>query len=235
MDLHTKYYYFKGALSDEQVNKIIQRGEEYGLQEGITFGLNHKDGEGVDESDYRRDSKISFFSDTEIFEFLWPYINNANSQAGWGWNIDCAEEFQYTTYSDGGFYDFHMDGGSDHYAKYRKYIVGLSPDPLDKNGNMPMKLDDTPWRRYTRITDHVGKIRKISVTINLTDKDEYEGGNLKFDFGNHASAPPQVECTEAREKGSIIVFPSFVPHTVTPVTKGTRKSLVMWCLGEPWK
>ena len=37
------------------------------------------------------------------------------------------------------------------------------------------------------------------------------------------------------EKGSIIVFPSFMPHCVTPVTKGVRTSLVMWCLGEPWK
>jgi PKHD-type hydroxylase len=43
------------------------------------------------------------------------------------------------------------------------------------------------------------------------------------------------ECTEIRPRGSIIVFPSFVWHRVAPVTKGTRYSLVVWNLGEPWR
>ena len=41
--------------------------------------------------------------------------------------------------------------------------------------------------------------------------------------------------TEIRPRGSIIVFPSFVWHRVTPVTKGTRYSLVVWSLGYPFK
>ena len=42
-------------------------------------------------------------------------------------------------------------------------------------------------------------------------------------------------CEEIRPKGSIIVFPSFLYHQVTPITKGTRYSLVMWVLGRPWQ
>ena len=80
-----------------------------------------------------------------------------------------------------------------------------------------------------------GKVRKISVTINLVDGNEYEGGNLRFDYGPHAGKNRYKTCEEIRPKGSIIVFPSFLYHQVTPITKGTRYSLVMWVLGRPWQ
>ncbi len=81
----------------------------------------------------------------------------------------------------------------------------------------------------------VGKIRKLSVTINLNQPGEYEGGNLKFDFGPHSQGKRFHEVTEIRPQGSIIVFPSWTYHQVTPVTKGTRYSLVLWSLGLPFK
>ena len=54
-----------------------------------------------------------------------------------------------------------------------------------------------------------------------------------FDFGEHSTNNRFHICKEAREQGSIIVFPSSVYHMVEPVTKGTRYSLVMWNLGRP--
>ncbi len=85
-----------------------------------------------------------------------------------------------------------------------------------------------------------GKIRKLSMTCQLTDGSEYQGGELEFDFRNYE--PHMREETKhlkkAKEilpKGSIIVFPSFVWHRVKPVTKGVRYSLVMWNLGYPFK
>jgi PKHD-type hydroxylase len=80
-----------------------------------------------------------------------------------------------------------------------------------------------------------GKIRKLSVTINLSDPKDYKGGNLRFDFGPHDQKKRFHTCTEIRPRGSIIVFPSHVFHQVTPVTKGTRHSLVMWSLGLPFR
>ena len=85
-----------------------------------------------------------------------------------------------------------------------------------------------------------GKIRKLSMTCQLTDGSEYEGGELEFDFRNY---DPHIreetkhlkQAKEILPKGSIIVFPSFVWHRVKPVTKGTRYSLVMWNLGYPFK
>ena len=79
-----------------------------------------------------------------------------------------------------------------------------------------------------------GKIRKLSMTVNLSREDEYEGGNLKFDLGPH-NKKRYYECIESRKRGSIIVFPSSTYHQVTPITKGIRHSLVMWALGKPFK
>ena len=90
-------------------------------------------------------------------------------------------------------------------------------------------------RGYTDNQNMVGKIRKLSMTINLSDEEEYEGGNLKFDFGPHSTENRFVECKEIRPKGSIVVFPSFIYHQVTPIKKGVRYSLVLWSLGLPFK
>ena len=71
-----------------------------------------------------------------------------------------------------------------------------------------------------------GYARKLSVVITLND--EFEGGNLLFrDHPNH----PEFES----RAGSIVVFPSFLTHEVTPVTRGTRYSLVCWFVGPPFR
>jgi len=80
-----------------------------------------------------------------------------------------------------------------------------------------------------------GKVRKISMTLNLTEPSEYKGGNLKFDFGPHAGRGRFKTCQEIRPRGSMIIFPSFIHHQVTPVTEGTRYSLVVWSLGKPFR
>ncbi len=70
--------------------------------------------------------------------------------------------------------------------------------------------------------------RKVSITIQLSDSNEYEGGELELWTGNGC-------CTMPRGKGVSTFFPSFTMHRVTPVTKGTRKSLVLWIGGEHYK
>ena len=81
-----------------------------------------------------------------------------------------------------------------------------------------------------------GMIRKLSVTISLEDSDNYEGGDLEFCINHPEKERAEIlSAKEARKKGSIIVFPSFVWHRVTPVTKGTRYSLVIWSVGPSFK
>ena len=81
-----------------------------------------------------------------------------------------------------------------------------------------------------------GHIRKLSLTLSLSDANDYKGGELEFDFKNVESKKCKpVICHEIKSKGSIVVFPSYVWHRVRPVTEGTRYSLVNWNLGWPYK
>ena len=88
--------------------------------------------------------------------------------------------------------------------------------------------------------DRLGRIRKLSMTCQLTDGSEYKGGELEFDFRNYDphmrdESKHRIQCKEILPKGSIIVFPSFVWHRVKPVTSGIRHSLVAWSVGQPFK
>ena len=69
--------------------------------------------------------------------------------------------------------------------------------------------------------------RKISVVVQLTCLHEYEGGELHIDTGN-------IDVVD-KDKGTVIVFPSYIRHRVTEVTKGTRYSLVTWVVGPPFR
>ena len=74
-------------------------------------------------------------------------------------------------------------------------------------------------------------VRKVSMTILLID--DYEGGNFEFGFFN--SGEVSVSKPKFSTRGSIIFFPSFINHQVTPVTEGTRYSLVAWFLGPHFR
>ena len=70
--------------------------------------------------------------------------------------------------------------------------------------------------------------RKVSLTVQLTDGDDYEGGELQLWRG-------QVPLNAPRGKGTVVIFPSYMMHRVTEVTKGTRESLVLWVGGDHYR
>lgn len=70
--------------------------------------------------------------------------------------------------------------------------------------------------------------RKLSVVVQLTDPSQYEGGNLQIMTGNE---PQNIR----KERGILAVFPSYQLHQVTPVTQGSRQSLVAWVTGPAFK
>lgn len=69
--------------------------------------------------------------------------------------------------------------------------------------------------------------RKLTFLILLSNGDEYDGGDLEF-FSNIVGKLPRV-------KGTIAIYPSFIMHKVTSLTKGIRYSLGGECLGEPFR
>ena len=72
------------------------------------------------------------------------------------------------------------------------------------------------------------EVRKLSFTLQLSEPWEYEGGDLCL----YVSDSPQYM---KRDRGSVALFPSYVLHEVTPVTQGTRYSLVSWVTGKPFR
>ena len=80
--------------------------------------------------------------------------------------------------------------------------------------------------------------RKLSMIVQLSKPENYEGGELRFNLrgldsclDDNLMGPPP----EFKQQGSIVIFPSFLWHKVEPITKGLRHSLVMWALGGNWK
>ena len=96
------------------------------------------------------------------------------------------------------------------YTEYSSDYKGHYGWHMDINGDYPFNL------------------RKISVSIQLSSPDEYEGGDLEIFNGTKLDTPFIVPKT----RGTICIFPSFLLHRVTPIIKGTRRSLVVWVGGS---
>lgn len=104
--------------------------------------------------------------------------------------------------------------------------------------NLYSVLDSIQYTEYYADGGHYGwhtdigpgsiNHRKISITIQLSNDNDYEGGDFELWTGGEFRTTP-------RAKGSAILFPSFTMHRVTPITKGIRRSLVLWVGGEPYK
>ena len=75
--------------------------------------------------------------------------------------------------------------------------------------------------------------RKLSMTIQLSDSNEYDGGDFVFYDDLHGWSQPDKE--RIRKKGAVFVFPSFIEHGVKPVTKGVRKCLIAFMEGPAWR
>jgi len=111
---------------------------------------------------------------------------------------------------NGQFFDFDLFGFVEHlqYTVYR-----------DNGGHYDWHLD----RGGIGVAP-----RKLSLVLQLSDPSEYEGGNLELFVSDE---PTRIE----RKKGLVVAFPSFVLHHVTPVTSGTRRTLVVWLSGPKFR
>ena len=83
------------------------------------------------------------------------------------------------------------------------------------------------WHHDIDWAQDSGYDRKLSIIIQLADPEEYDGGDVEFKL----FTTPK----EFKKRGSVLVFPSYLEHQVTPVTRGTRYSLVAWVEGPRWR
>ena len=72
-------------------------------------------------------------------------------------------------------------------------------------------------------------VRKLSFSLQLSDPDQYTGGELEFsDNGGKTMFAP-------KQRGTMVVFDSRLKHRVRRVKSGLRKSIVGWVVGPRWK
>jgi PKHD-type hydroxylase len=175
------------AFTPEEVDQIIDLEDLQKFQRG---GVGNGGGQGK-VNKKARDSEVMWIQHDPNSDWLFQKFSHLVSMVNhdhFMYNIEGYENFQYTRYRKGEFYDWHIDAG-DLSTEYE---------------------------------------RKISATIILSDPKEYEGGEFQCVIGGRVDEPMTVK----PKKGDAIFFASWMPHRVTPVTKGVRKSLVCWVMGK---
>ena len=127
-----------------------------------------------------------------------------------------SESMQYASYGVGEYYHWHTDSS-----------IAVHYKPQFQTSARESTKDDNYLRERTSIENEL--VRKISFSLQLSDPDDYEGGNIQFiDESNQNYIAP-------RQKGSLIIFDSRTKHRVCKVRSGVRKSIVGWVVGPRWK
>jgi PKHD-type hydroxylase len=91
--------------------------------------------------------------------------------------------------------------------------------------------DSSQGGHYDWHVDHGAAMpdaRKLSISLQLSEPTDYQGCDLELQFGDGVLAGP-------RSRGTVIAFSSYVLHRVSPITSGSRKSLVAWVSGPEFK
>jgi|TARA_R100001509_G_scaffold160413_3_gene128197 PKHD-type hydroxylase len=195
------FYYFYKAIPKVICDDIVKYGNSLIKEKAFTGSSNYKKiirplkRREIKQKDKVRKSKVAWINDPWVYREIRPYIERANKEANWNFQIHGYEPIQFTEYSKNEHYNYHID-------------------TFHGQGN---------------------QTRKLSMTVNLTDPKEYEGGDLYFKYLRRDNLM-LIEQTnkEIKERGTVCVFPSYEAHKVTPVTKGVRNSLVLWSTGNPF-
>jgi PKHD-type hydroxylase len=212
MNLQNYYYYFQSALTPRFCDELIKYGISQQEQLALTGGQTNK----VNKGEKLNDDDIIDLKKKRDSNIVWLSDR---------WIFKEIQPFIHQANRLAGW-DFQWDFSEA--CQFTKYKLNQHYDWHCDSWESAYANKDNP--------DTFGKIRKLSVTCSLSAPEDYEGGELEFDFRNTDPDKPAIrKCAEIKPRGSIVVFPSHVWHRVKPVTKGTRYSLVIWNLGYPFK
>ncbi len=180
----TEFIYYQGLLLPHEIDRIRNFWEAEKTIQATVDGAQEL-------RDDLRKSSVMFIDNTPENDWLYQRMAGiaikTNNERYWFDLLGFHQELQLTRYTEGDFFEWHLDFGA---------------GPISA--------------------------RKLSITVQLSDPDEYEGGDLQFMINQNIVNAP-------REKGTVIIFPSFIMHRVTPITKGTRQSIVGWVSGPPYR
>ena len=157
MQLTNEWFFWTSTLDKKTCDKIKALGKKdfnpakVDKKQGTT-DEERKTGRAIElgEDKKTRISDASWTNEQWVIDLVWPYMMEANEQAGWSFDITAVESMQITRYKTGSFYGWHKDGPSDCLSVY----------------NLP----DNKFMH--------GKVRKLSMTILLNGN--YQGGEFQF-------------------------------------------------------
>ena len=168
MNLNNYYWYFQSVLSNKFCDDVIQHGNSQKTKIGTISEYLEKDKLSKKESlklKKKRNSNVRFLNDAWIFNEIYPYIQSANINAGWNFQIDHSEDLQFTKYSKGQHYDWHCDAFDNSFisedlnysGKIRKLSVTCSlSDPKDyKGGELEFQFRNQINPKKTRICEEI--------------------------------------------------------------------------------
>ena len=195
----SNYWYFKSALTPKFCDDIIN----YGLSKKlIRAETGHQQSLNKPKLNKKQIKDLKEIRDSEIVWLDEPWIYKEihhyihSANKNAGWNFE---------------WDFSEP------CQFTKYKNNQFYDWHIDSYEKPFDNKNIKYR--------YGKIRKLSVTCQLTDGSEYKGGELEFDFRDYNpnkrdESKHLIQAKEILPKGSIIVFPSNSWHRVKPITKG---------------
>jgi len=207
MSLDLPFFIYPEAFSSESVSKALDIGSNLDLKQAQVNSVN-----GVVVNKERRYCEVGYIthvpSNDWLYEEIWnifTYVNEKN----WKYPIDSMSQVEFLAYGAGHNINWHRD-------------------TLAQTARSTQ--DGPDWDKI------------LSLTIQLSDAEDYDGGDSQFlDEESDSDADPVVAkefspgnpiVSQMRRKRSLIVFPSVLMHRVTEVTRGTRKSLVVWAGGK---
>ena len=162
----------------------------------------------------KRNSKNAWVPTTHwLGGLMWYYFNKANKEF-FHYDLECidGEAMQYTQYQLDQYYDWHQDEGIASFYK---------PQASGSRGDERIVQD---FINYS-----AERVRKLSCSLQLSHEDDYEGGGTQVrDVDNSMITIP-------KGRGSLFFFDSRMQHRAMTVTKGLRKSLIIWAVGPRWK
>ena len=210
MNLQYYYWWFKSALPPRICNEIVK----YGLQHEDNMALTGSFG-------HERNLQEQPLNKKEIKDLK----KKRNSNIAWMDDRWIYKEIQPYIKEANQRANWNFNWDWSEACQFTKYKPGQYYD---------WHCDS--WEGvYEKEGPTKGKVRKLSVTVSLSDEKDYSGGELEFQFRNQDNPKRSSVCKEILPKGSLVVFPSFVWHRVKPVKKGVRYSLVLWNLGYPFR
>jgi len=201
--------YWDGAFTNEEVDKMCAYFDTQGVERGTTVGAIEldKDGKEIVKQEANEAVRVS-----NVKFYDW---NPADENTAW-----IFQRMNFVIESiNNQYYGFDLNGyDTFQYTEYEAHETGRYDFHTDTIFGKNVPADMT-------------EMRKLSITMCVNEPgDEYEGGEFQINNGQEANAE-----TIPTKKGRMIIFPSYMIHRVAPVTKGKRKSIVVWVTGPKFR